>query len=301
MRFGIAIPIHRNLEPQLALDIATKAEELGFDSVWVSDHIVVPTNYLDRFSEVFYDPFVLLSTIAARTKNIKLGTSVIILPYRNPIVVAKMISTLDVLSNGRVIFGIGAGWMKEEFNILGIPFTERGKRTNEYIKIMKELWEKDDPRFDGDFFKFSDIRFYPKPVQKPHPPIWIGGSSKSAMKRAAMLAEGWHPTWIGLKEIEKGIAYIEKIRKEAKRESTPFVYSIRNRLNILDKKGKQGFKEDIRHPFPLYGTPEEIVKRINTLKETGISYIVVDIRTENDKQMFDTMEKFSRSVLPAFL
>jgi len=125
-----------NLEAQSNINIAKRAEELGFDSVWVSDHVVMPEKHTGMFSEVFYDPLMLLSCIAAETSKIKIGTSVIILPYRNPVVVAKMIATLDVFSEGRVIFGVGPGWMREEYDALSVPYERRGARTNEYIRAI---------------------------------------------------------------------------------------------------------------------------------------------------------------------
>ncbi|MFQ5787313.1 MAG: LLM class flavin-dependent oxidoreductase, partial [Thermodesulfobacteriota bacterium] len=179
MKFGITIPLHRGLDAQVNIDLAKRAEELGYDSIWISDHVILPKIYKDRFSDILYDPFVILAYIAAYTNKIKLGTSVLILPYRNPIVVAKMIATLDVLSGGRIIFGVGPGWMSEEFDTLGIPFNDRGKRTDEYIRIFKDLLIKDEHNFKGNFYNFSKIKFYPKPHQKPHPPIWIGGNSEA--------------------------------------------------------------------------------------------------------------------------
>jgi probable F420-dependent oxidoreductase len=300
MKFGIAIPIIRDVEPHVTIEIAKKAEELGYDSIWVSDHVVVPDKYVGRFSRVFYDPFVLLTAIAAHTNKIKLGTSVIILPYRNPIVVAKMIATLDVLSEGRVIFGVGAGWMKEEFDVLGIPFDERGRRTDEYIRILKELWEEDEPRFEGKFFRFSDIKFYPKPLQKPHPPIWIGGGSRRAIRRAALLGDGWQPTWVDPEAMEAGIDYIKDIAKEAGRELSSFIFSVRTRLRIYkeDKNQIREEAEESGHPFPLYGTSKEIINRIQRFKEIGVSHIVIDVRAKTDEEMFYMMERFSKEIMP---
>jgi len=159
MKFGICLPIRLSLTAQDNVDIAKSAELLGFDSIWASDHVVMPQRHLGSFSEVFYDPFMLLSFIAAETSTIKLGTSVIILPYRNPVVVAKMVATLDGLSEGRVIFGVGPGWMKEEYDSLSVPYEKRGRRTNEYIQALKELWTSDDPEYDGEFCGFSNIKF----------------------------------------------------------------------------------------------------------------------------------------------
>ena len=164
MKFGICLPIRRDTSLEFNLELGFAAERLGFDSVWVSDHVAVPNNQVGRFSKIFYDPFVLLSAIAAKTEKIILGTSLIILPYRNPIIVAKSISTLDLLSSGRVVFGVGTGWLEDEFNALGVSFNDRGKRSNEYLEIIKNLWVEDSPRFRGSFFDYSDIEFYPKPI-----------------------------------------------------------------------------------------------------------------------------------------
>jgi probable F420-dependent oxidoreductase len=302
MKFGIALPIRRDFELDVHIEMAKKAEELGFDSVWVSDHVVVPDRYVGRFSKVFYDPFILLSAIAAQTKKVKLGTNVIILPYRNPIVVAKMIATLDMLSEGRVIFGVGTGWMREEFDTLGVPHSERGRRTDEYIRIFKELWENDEPRFEGEFFQFSNIKFYPKPFQKPHPPIWVGGGSKRAVKRAVQFGNGWHPTWVSPEDMEREITYLTNLAKNSGRELKDFVYSVRNRLRIFDSSDDlpETTEAGERPPFSLCGTAKEIKNHIKRYEEVGVSHLVVDVIAESDKRMFDMMERFTQEIVPGF-
>ena len=302
MKFGIALPIRRDFELDVHIDMAKKAEELGFDSVWVSDHVVVPDRYVGRFSKVFYDPFILLSAIAAQTRKVKLGTSVIILPYRNPIIVAKMIATLDILSEGRVIFGVGTGWMREEFDTLGVPHSERGRRTDEYIRIFKELWEKDEPRFEGEFFQFSNIKFYPKPFQKPHPPTWTGGGGKRAIKRAVQFGNGWHPTWVSPEDMEREITYLTNLAKNSGRELKDFVYSVRNRLRIFDSSDDVPERTEAgeRPPFSLCGTAKEIKNHIKRYEEVGVSHLVVDVIAESDKRMFDMMERFAEEIMPGF-
>ncbi|MGH7793041.1 MAG: LLM class F420-dependent oxidoreductase [Thermodesulfobacteriota bacterium] len=303
MKFGIALPILRDVKLRVNIEIAKKAEELGFDSVWASDHVVVPTKYVGRFSEVFYDPFTLLTSIAANTNKIKIGTSVIIVPYRNPIVVAKMIATMDMLSEGRVIFGVGVGWMREEFETLGIPFKERGKRTDEYIKIYKELWEKDAPRFEGEFYKFSNIKFYPKPYQKPYPPIWIGGSSEKAIRRVVELGDGWQPTWLSPDDMATKINHLKNIARRSGRESKNFAFSVRNRLRIFNKDEKRTQGINIggeRPPFSLCGTAEEITNYKHGFKKIGVSHIVLDVLAGNDEEMFDMMERFAAEIMPIF-
>jgi len=302
MKFGIALPIRKDFELDVHIEMAKKAEELGFDSVWVSDHVVVPDRYVGRFSKVFYDPFILLSAIAAQTKKIKLGTSVIILPYRNPIVVAKMVATLDMLSEGRVIFGVGTGWMREEFDTLGVPHSERGRRTDEYIRIFKELWENDEPRFEGEFFRFSKIKFYPKPFQKPYPPIWVGGASKKAIKRAVQFGNGWHPTWVSPEDMEREITYITNLAKNSRRELKDFVFSVRNRFRIFDSSDDVPERTEAgeRSPFSLCGTAKEIKNHIKHYEEVGVSHLVVDVVAEGVKKMFDMIERFAVEIIPEF-
>ena len=303
MKFGITLPILRNVEPHANIEIGKKAEELGFDSIWASDHIVLPNKYIGRFTETFYDPFVLLASIAAHTSKIKLGTSVIVLPYRNPIAVAKAAVTLDTLSNGRLICGVASGWLKEEFDILGVSFDERGKRTDEYIRIFKELWEKDEPNFEGEFYSFSDIKFYPKPHQKPRPPIWIGGNSRKAIRRAVELGDGWQPVWLSPEEMERELNYLKSFAKELGREPSTLVFSLRNRLRIPDTGEKQDRKMEARereHPFLFYGAPEEIIGYIQRFKDIGVSHILLDVLARSDKEMFDMMERFSHEIMPAF-
>jgi probable F420-dependent oxidoreductase len=301
MKFGITIPILRNVEAHTIIEMAKKAEKLGFDSIWASDHILVPNQYAGRFAENRYDPFVLLAWVAVHTGKIKIGTSVIVLPYRNPIVVAQAAVTLDVLSNGRLIFGVGSGWLKEEFDMLGASFHERGNRTDEYIRIFKELWEKDEPNFEGDFYSFSDIKFYPKPHQKPRPPIWIGGNSRKAIRRAVELGDGWQPVWLSPQEMERELNYLKSFAKESGREPSTLVFSLRNRLRITGTNEKQAKKIEAKeHPFLFQGTSEEIADYIQRFKKIGVSYIVLDVLARSDEEMFEMMERFSREIIPAF-
>jgi probable F420-dependent oxidoreductase len=172
MQFGVQVPHFRQFASPGAIQaVAQRAEELGYDSVWVTDHIVIPNMpETRRFGTLFYDAILALTWAAAYTRSIRLGTSVLIVPYRNPIVSAKQLATLDALSGGRTILGFGAGWCVPEFEMLGVPAKRRGAITNEYLRAYQELWTSDDPRFAGEFVSFGDLKCEPKPVQKPHPP-----------------------------------------------------------------------------------------------------------------------------------
>src|SRR5262249_40218262 len=147
----------------------------------------------------------------ACTSKIRLGTTVIVLPYRNPLVTAKILSTLDVLSGGRVIAGVAVGWMEAEFKALGLSFQDRGTLSDEYIAAMKELWTKDRPTYHGRFVDFENITFEPKPIQKPHMALWIGGKTKSAIRRAVDHGDGWHPTRLLVEEFRAGVTYLTEV------------------------------------------------------------------------------------------
>lgn len=301
MKFGICLPIRIEADAESNVNIARTAEELGFDSVWASDHVIMPESRVGMFSENFYDPFILLSYIAAETSRISIGTSVIILPYRNPVVVAKMIATLDALSGGRVIFGVGPGWMKEEFETLGVPHSARGRMTNEYLRAIKALWETDSPGFEGEFMNFSGIKFYPKPLQKPHPPVWIAGSSVYAIKRAVRFGDGWHPTWVSPEDVERGIAELRSVAGEEGRDLSGFAYTVRNRIKIVEDGSEKLPDEKGNEPsFVLRGTVGEIKEYIAEYKELGVSHIVLDPDVDNADEIFEIMETLAEDVFPEF-
>lgn len=301
MKFGICLPIRIDADAGTNINIAKTAEEIGFDSVWASDHVIMPENRVGMFSKNFYDPFILLSYIAADTSRIKIGTSVIILPYRNPVVVAKMIATLDVLSGGRVIFGVGPGWMKEEFETLGVPHNARGRMTNEYLRAIKVLWESDSPDFEGEFVKFSGVKFHPKPLQKPHPSIWIAGSSEHAIKRAVRLGDGWHPTWVSPEDVRSGIAELRSVAEKEGRDLSGFAYTVRNRIKIIIGDGESLPDKKRNEPsFVLRGTVSEITDYIAEYRELGVSHIIFDPDVDNADEIFDIMKRLAESVLPEF-
>lgn len=300
MKFGICLPIRLTASASDNVDIAVRAQELSFDSVWVSDHIVMPEKHRGMFSEVFYEPFTLLSYISAVTSSISLGTSVIILPYRNPVVIAKQIATLDVLSGGRVIFGVGPGWMKEEFETLGVPLKGRGRMTDEYIKAIRELWKSESPSFDGDFCSFSDIKFEPKPLQDPHPPVLIAGSSEYALKRAALLGDGWQPTWVSPEDVSQGMSAIKLLANEMGRDLEGFTYSVRNRIKIFNSPEQKKTYIDNQpsdSPFSLLGTVDEITEYVSGYRDLGVSHIVFDPAADSLEEIYSIMELLSSEIM----
>jgi probable F420-dependent oxidoreductase len=222
MKFGLRLPGAGPFAgPEAITAFAQRAEELGFHSLWMTDHIALPTEVATRYpyredgkffwapETPYLDTILVLTWASAATERIELGTSVLIASWHHPVNTAKAFATLDVLNGGRTVVGIGTGWMKEQFEILGAPFETRGARTTEYIKLLKHLWTEDEIDFHGEHFDFSGFKFYPKPVRKPSIPIWSGGKSTGVLKRVAAAADGWHPLYISPDELERKLKELE--------------------------------------------------------------------------------------------
>ncbi|HTO53220.1 MAG TPA: LLM class F420-dependent oxidoreductase [Myxococcota bacterium] len=197
MKFGLhGINTGVCAEPDAALRVASAAESAGFDSVWTAEHVVLPDPQAPPSPAPpqmkFLDPAVALGFLAAHTTHLKLATGVIILPQRNPVVLAKELASVDRLSKGRLIFGLGAGYLKPEFQALGVPFADRGRRTDEYIEAIVTLWREEKPEYKGEYVAFGGIEAQPRPVQSPHPPIVVGGMSPAALRRAVRYGNGWY-------------------------------------------------------------------------------------------------------------
>lgn len=206
MKFGLRYcNTGRYVDPGAAIELAQAAEEAGFESLWTVEHTVVPAGYGSAYpyspsgkmaggddAIPLPDPLIWMAYVAAATQRIRLGTAILILPQHNPVVVAKQVATLDHLSGGRILLGIGAGWLKEEFDALGVPFETRGRRTDEYIKVLRELWQVEKPTFQGEFVRFKDAYCRPQPVNGTVP-IIVGGHSEAAAKRAGRLGDGFFP------------------------------------------------------------------------------------------------------------
>jgi len=235
--------------------VAELAESLGFSDVWVSDHLVIPSNAKYPPSAYIYEPLAVMAWVAAKTTRIGIGTTVLVLPMRNPVVVAKSLASIDKLSGGRVIFGTAAGWLKEEFDALGIPFEERGPRTDEALEIIQMLWTDDHitASFPVHGAEFEDIRAKPQPEEKI--PIWIGGHADIALKRACRVGDGWHG---GFLPIEDSAEAIEKLKTYG--HGNDFVISMRTNWD------------------PLEDDPDRILSEINAYIEVGVTHFVPEPR-----------------------
>jgi probable F420-dependent oxidoreductase len=293
MKFGIVLPIWQ-LSMADAETLALRAEELGFDGVFVPDHILAKPATTQHYGPSWPDPFSLLAFFAGRTRRIQVGTSVIVLPYRNPLVTAKAAATVDQVSGGRLIFGIGVGWDAEEFHDLGLPFRQRGAVTDEYLRIIKTAWASDVPSFSGQYFTFGGATFAPRPVQQPHPPVWVGGSpaaiSSAALRRAAELGDAWHPLGLSFADLERGIGMLRALAAQAGRRDAVQV-APRHLLQLTARA--QG---SARAAFE--GSPAEIAADIRRAQALGCTYLTFDLPRTEVLDMVQTMERFVREVQP---
>ena len=308
--FGCTLPSRGSMaSPEALKSLSQRAEDLGFDSVWVSDHVILPRQVESFYpysadgvatftpDQPYYDAIATLNFLAGCTHNIQLGTHVLIIPYRNPVVAAKMLSTLDVLSGGRLILGAGVGWMEEEFRALGIEnFAQRGAVTNEYLRLFKELWTQEQPEFTGEFYSVSGTGFEPKPVQKPHPPIWIGGHTGPAIRRAAELGDGWMP--IGLRppailDPEEMAAKIARLRTLTARAGRPEdAVALCFSTDVIFQDNPTLSRSMMR------GRPEQIAADLRQYQDLGVRNFILSFPSASENEMREAMEKFSRQVLP---
>lgn len=290
MKIGFSLSNNQGIEDvQSILRLAVRAEELGFDSVWASEHIFNVSYVYDRIgTKPYYEPLTILGHVAAMTQKIALGTSVLVLPYHNPIRLAKTAATLDVLSGGRLILGVGVGVIEQELNAMGSPFAERGAITDEAIAIMKELWTQDDPSFQGKFHSFSGMKFSPKPLQKPHVPLLIGGVSRAAIRRAARVGDGWHPTALPPEDLSDGIQYLAQQARACGREPKEIPVSVSGPM------GQSGGRYTMGSDGP------EILQKAQAYASLGVDRLVLSSNTRNADEMLPAMEMVARDVLPAF-
>lgn len=311
MRFGFYLPSSGpNAQPEPLAAIARKGDELGFYCMVAGDHILVPREINSPYpytadgrfhgggAAEFMEQLTLLTYLAGITSSIRLVPSVMIVPYRNPLLTAKILATLDVLSQGRLTLGVGVGWMEEEFEALNAPpFAERGAVTNEYLRAFKELWTSDNPTFDGKYCRFSDLHFLPKPVQKPHPPIWVGGQSRPAMRRAARLGDGWHPVGaipaapLEPEEFSGNIATVHRFAEEAGRD--PAALEISMKAPLYDEAS--GVPGASRRRFS--GQPGQILQDIQTYGDIGVSCIIFDVRGSDLNASLERLEWFAGEVM----
>ena len=295
--------------------MAVAAEQYGYDSVWVADHIVIPNDItLDEEHKAVIelaqkqnaDALISLAFVAGQTRRVRLGTSVMVLPLRNPVLAAKMLASLDALSGGRVILGTGIGWMAEEFGALGAPaYKQRGRITDEWIRIMRACWTQKNPAYKGDHYSFSPVHFSPQP-EKPIP-IWVGGNSPAALRRAGTLGDGWLGSRVGPADIPPAIAAIRQAAEAAGRDPAKLTMALGLEADILEQGAAKPQAGLFAPPERgLIGTIAEITDRVGVLKEAGIQHLELRFRTARDEKIttleptLECMQQFAETVMPKF-
>ena len=296
MQIGVWLPNCRHLAtPAIIRQTAVRAEALGYDSVWVSDHVVVPKANVVNFGETIFDPLVTLGVVAGATSRVRLGTTVLIVPYRNAVVTAKMIASLDALSGGRFVFGVGAGWVAAESAALGVPFAERGPMTDEYLRAMQELWTSPTPSFAGKYTRFDGLIFEPKPLQKPHPPIWVGGHSRAALRRTVEFGAAWHPINRSPDELRAGVAQL-KAFAQARGRATPPALTLRNDIRI--QRAGQSVPMSTHAGRVVAGEPAALVDQIGELAACGVEHLVLEFLAPDGRELDEQMAAFAERVRP---
>ena len=295
MKVGVWIPSVRRMASRNTIRASIlQAERLGYDSLWTIDHVISPVANAEQFG-LLYDPLIVMALAAGITERIQIGVSVLVLPYRHGVLTAKMVASLDDLSGGRIILGVGAGWNAEESRILGLPFEERGPMTDEYIKIMRELWTNPSAQFDGAYTSFSDVEFRPLPAQQGGPPIWVGGSSRAALRRTAEHGDAWHPINRTPAQLRVGKADILKLCERFGRATPP---ELTLRIDVRIVLDDQPYPKPAHAGHMLVGSPSEIVEQIEELREIGIEHLSLEFVGRDFEDFTAQVDAFAEQVRP---
>jgi probable F420-dependent oxidoreductase len=295
--------------------VSARAEEIGFHAIWIADHVVFPEasevahpfgyqsntgrdddNVGDvhnvRAQDPVFEALATMSYLAGITKRVKIGVGVLVIPYRNPVLAAKMLATIDVLSGGRVILTAGVGWLKEAFTAVGADYEHRGAVTNEYIELMKVIWADARPRFTGDHYTLEPgLRFNPMPVQKPHIPVWVGGVSGPALRRAATLGTGWLGVYQTPEDTRAMHARLTKLLRERDRDPSEFTFAHRLRFQVVGEVG------DVDQP--CIGPPRKIADSIRRYHDLGVRHLLLAPPPGPTTQaLLEQADRFANDVKP---
>ena len=315
MEFGFSLPGRGPLASiDVVLKLAEKVDALRFDSLFVTDHIVMPVasaksvypyttsgQFPGGLAQDYLEPLATLSHLAHATTHARLGISVLVIPYRNPLLQAKTLATIDVLSKGRVILGAGVGWLREEFEALGAPpFEERGRVTDEYIKLMRAAWTTDPVSYEGKHYSVRAVHVLPKPVERGGIPVWIGGHTGAAVRRAGTIGDGWHPiamrppAMLGPEEYGAKVKELHEWARRAGRDPKSITLTIRVPMEVRARSAKPAAGE--RPPFQ--GTADQIVTDIRRYQALGVSHFVFDHTVQELRAVLANIERFASDVRP---
>ncbi len=307
MDIGISLPtVGPAGEREFVLDVARAAERLGFHSVWTTDHIAFPKvrtteyPYQESTTELAFspgmdwlDPIAVMGVVAGATERITIGTSVLVVPYRHPVVLAQELASLDRLSEGRIVLGVGSGWMDEEFAAVGVPKRERGARTDESIDLMQRLWEATGPiSFDGRFWRLDEVVLASRPHRPGGPPVMVGGNSEPALRRAGRLGDGWLGFEVFVDQVPDKRETLARAAKEAGRDPTAITLSVRR--GLVPPFEVSNFLPDRRS---IQGPPEDVAAELGAYAAEGVSLVVLDLAFIVPDIMA-TMEWLAAEVVP---
>jgi probable F420-dependent oxidoreductase len=306
MRFGVFLPISgRATGPDTLRDAAQSAERLGFDAVWSADRVVTPWEIRTPYpyaknhefivppDRPFLDSFTCLAYLAGCTQTITLGISVLVLPYRHPLYWARVAASIERLTQGRLTLGVGVGWMEEEFAALGVPFKHRGAMTDEQLQILDLLWTQEHISFHGTHYAFDDVAFYPKPIQQPRIPLWVGGEGTAAQRRAGRYGDAWFPYFVSISPDELRAGY-DNARREAEaagRSGDAVKLAVCRPIELT------------REPVPqdervLRGSPEQLVEALAAYRAIGIEHLALQFMVPRWPDRVEQIERFATEVMP---
>lgn len=297
MKFGLLLPTYgHTANGDLIVRSAQLAEAQGYDSVWTTDHIILPKDQIIPYGNIV-EPIVALTIATAATHRVKLGTSSIVLPQREPILLAKQLAAIDFVSGGRLIFGTGVGWLEDEFRVLKANFHQRGKIFEEYLHVLQALWGGQTD-FQGKFVSFQDVLFSPRPLQGNLIPIWIAGNSDSAIQRAARLANAWHPVGLGPNEFSDRAATLKSASKDRK-----VMISLRAHVEFPGVGGvqQQINSETLARSFVFRGSPDDMRRNLVEFQESGLDYLILWFFHDNWSELEYSVKTFAQEIMPSFL
>ena len=286
------------------VEAARAADELGFAGIQIPDHVVMPERP-DRkqIRRVWYDPLILATHIASHTRRLRLVFNILVVPYRPPVQTAKALATLDVVSGGRVTVGVGTGWNQREFDILGIPLSERGRMTDEHLRIMKDLWTRDEAGFERDGKEFRNFAFEPRCVQKPHIPFWIGGSGPRPMRRVLEHGNGWTPMVGSLDDLKSGVDWLREQLEARGRDpdSLDFCYFVTVGAGDSEIDGARTHASGGEVKATTAGdSPQAVIDSVGQLADIGFRQVTLHFEWQTPADYHRRIEWLAQHVLPAF-
>ncbi len=298
MKLGICIPHYgRPIEVGRILEVVRRAEERRLDSVWVTDHVVVPRDLEIIYRDHMLDPLAVLPWLAGVTHRIALGTSVVILPYRSPIPVAKLLASVDVLSGGRLIVGAAIGWMEGEFAALGIPIKERASRSDEALELFRAVWTQEYPEVQTKRYRLAGVKASPMPLQKPRPPLLVGGSSEGAFRRVARLGDGWHASATDPEAFRRGSEAVLRFWQEARRDGVP-IWTLRVPLLIEGVHRAAVAMSLLRGRYVIEGSVAKVVETLRNFQGLGCSHVALEVSYTTFPAILETIDILAQEVRP---